>query len=130
MYTVYTVSGACGGPMSRVLPLWQVDCEAAAHLNGSHFFWVHGAARDAASLEANIFSRQFPSGNFNSEGLKRLQSGAMYVRSWSRRAACRRMHHGCSILGLALNAFAARERVQLTRTRLTCYGFALQMISE
>ena len=61
MYNVYTVSGACGGPMSRVLPLWQVDCEAAAHLNGSHFFWVHGAARDAASLEANIVSRQFPS---------------------------------------------------------------------
>ena len=23
--------------MSRVLPLWQVDCEAAAHLNESHF---------------------------------------------------------------------------------------------
>ena len=44
-------------------------------------------ARDAGALEAKMISRRLRPGEFNSEALKRLQSGrAMRDQSWSRHA--------------------------------------------
>ena len=43
-------------------------------------------ARDAGALEAKMISWRLRPGEFNSEALKRLQSGAMRDQSWSRHA--------------------------------------------